>query len=206
MQGNRVALQQPQRIRRGETETEIRVAADAVDLEAIHRLRYHVFCEELGFMAPEQYPYECEVDEHDPSSLHLGAFGPDGQPVACLRLVLERPFPLETHCRTFPHVDLGSFRAAEASRMCAAPELRRPGEEKRRQAILVRLYHELLRCCRKRGIEYWLGAIEDPFVQRLNAMGYGCEPIGPEVDYHGPVTPYRASVARGLAVHGEMLQ
>jgi N-acyl-L-homoserine lactone synthetase len=201
-----MALRKAERVYQPEPEVEVRLAADAVEVEAIHRLRYRVFCEELGFMDPDRYPDGSEIDDHDPDSLHFGAFGADGEPIASCRLVLARPFPLEAHCPIFPELDLGSFRGAEISRICAGPELRKKGEGKRRQAILMRLYHQVLRRCRERTIGYWLGVLEAPFVQRLNAIGYGCEAIGPEVDYHGPVTPYRASVLRGLALHGERLQ
>jgi N-acyl amino acid synthase of PEP-CTERM/exosortase system len=53
------------------------------------------------------------------------------------------------------------------------------------------LYHESKRL----GITHWLVAMERSLDLMLRRMGFHFKPVGPEVDYYGPVRPYLATIA-----------
>jgi N-acyl amino acid synthase of PEP-CTERM/exosortase system len=56
--------------------------------------------------------------------------------------------------------------------------------------MLKFLYQET----KRRGISHWLIAVERSLHVRLHRMGWPFVPVGPEVDYYGPVRPYLAEV------------
>ena len=63
------------------------VISDPQDLQAIYRLRYRVYCEERGFLAPADYPDRLERDHFDDHSVNFAAFDQDGRIAAAVRLV-----------------------------------------------------------------------------------------------------------------------
>lgn len=83
------------------------LAADTQEfLDAVYRIRYGVYCEELGYENKDQFPDGREKDEYDDHSLHcLLMHRPSGQYIGCVRLVLapqkdsRTPFPFELACR-----------------------------------------------------------------------------------------------------------
>jgi N-acyl amino acid synthase of PEP-CTERM/exosortase system len=48
----------------------------------------------------------------------------------------------------------------------------------------------MYRYSRKNGIRYWYAAMERSLARSLDKMGFRFVPIGPQVDYYGPVTPH----------------
>lgn len=48
---------------------------------------------------------------------------------------------------------------------------------------------------KRRGITHWVAAMEQGLHVMLKRRGFVLTPIGPEVDYHGPVRPYLAEIA-----------
>ncbi|MDO9425138.1 MAG: PEP-CTERM/exosortase system-associated acyltransferase [Methylobacter sp.] len=105
----------------------------------VYKLRYQVYCVEMGFQNPEEFPEGIEFDEYDPHSSHylirhrgLGIY------IATTRLILpdannrEKPFPMEKHSqidnvnllKTMPRHNL-----AELSRFCVSKEFRRRKNE-----------------------------------------------------------------------------
>lgn len=71
-------------------------------LEEVFRLRYQIFCEELGWFQPSLFPEQMEGDEYDRRSTHiLLQHRPSGYYVGTARLVLAdpsdlgKPFPIE---------------------------------------------------------------------------------------------------------------
>lgn len=65
--------------------------------------------------------------------------------------------------------------------------------------ILLGMYRELYRYSRANGIRYWYAAMEKHLANSLRKMGFPFKPIGPEVDYYGPVTPYMADLDEVVA-------
>jgi N-acyl amino acid synthase of PEP-CTERM/exosortase system len=60
--------------------------------------------------------------------------------------------------------------------------------------ILLGMYRELYRYSRANGVRYWYAAMEKHLANSLFKMGFPFRPIGPAVDYYGPVTPYLADL------------
>lgn len=56
--------------------------------------------------------------------------------------------------------------------------------------LLLGMYREMYRHSRANGIRYWYAAMERSLARSLDKMGFRFVPIGPQVDYYGPVTPY----------------
>jgi N-acyl amino acid synthase of PEP-CTERM/exosortase system len=48
---------------------------------------------------------------------------------------------------------------------------------------------------KRRGVTHWVAAMERSLQVMLKRMGFPFTPIGPEVDYYGPVRPYVAEIA-----------
>ena len=75
---------------------------------------------------------------------------------------------------------------------------RREGSERRRlqPEILLGILRQVYRHCKLNGIEYWFMALEKPLARLLSRLFFfSLEPIGEQVDYYGPVTPYILSMA-----------
>lgn len=56
--------------------------------------------------------------------------------------------------------------------------------------LLLGMYREMYRYSRANGIRYWYAAMERSLARSLDKMGFKFVPIGPQVNYYGPVTPY----------------
>jgi N-acyl amino acid synthase of PEP-CTERM/exosortase system len=56
--------------------------------------------------------------------------------------------------------------------------------------LLLGMYREMYRHSRANGIRYWYAAMERSLARSLEKMGFKFVPIGPQVDYYGPVTPH----------------
>lgn len=132
----------------------------------------------------------------------------------------QQPYPFETHCTTFPDfVYPGRDTAAEISRLVVKKTHRRrrgdsmegisqdfmekgstktikPKSTVRRDKrgnsplLLLGMYREMYRHSRQNGIRYWYAAMERSLARSLEKMGFKFVPIGPQVDYYGPVTPH----------------
>jgi N-acyl amino acid synthase of PEP-CTERM/exosortase system len=132
-------------------------------------------------------------------------------------------FPFEEHCRVFDDfVFPAREQSGEISRLVVRKSYRRrPGDslegvsrefveegnagsiqphtsKKKRQGnsplILLGMYREMYRYSRKNGIRYWYAAMEQGLARSLRKAGFIFMPIGPEVDYYGPVTPFMADL------------
>jgi len=60
--------------------------------------------------------------------------------------------------------------------------------------LLLGMYREMYRYSRQNGIRYWYAAMERSLARSLDKMGFKFVPIGPQVDYYGPVTPHMADL------------
>lgn len=132
-------------------------------------------------------------------------------------------FPFEQHCRAlFDNVPLPPReQCAEVSRLVVrknyrrrsgdslagvsaefttgsnAPSLTVGAPAERRSAspqILLGLYREMYRYSLENGIRYWYAAMERSLARALARFEFVFAPIGLEVDYYGPVTPYVADL------------
>lgn len=133
-------------------------------------------------------------------------------------------YPFESHCAPFPEFTAPDREtAAEVSRLVVRKTFRRrrgdsmegiskdfvekgstksiqPRSTVRRDKrgnsplLLLGMYREMYRYSRQNGIRYWYAAMERSLARSLGKMGFKFVPIGPQVDYYGPVTPHMADL------------
>jgi len=180
-------------------------------LEDVFRLRYQVYCKERLFLSASDYPHGAERDEFDDFAVHFGALDPAGGLVGAVRLILpECPvFPIEQRVPPLPlsaNLPLHG-ECAEVSRLTISKEFRRtlstgsangpqgvaqrPGYVLRKvSSVTLGLCHLMYLECQEGQIGYCLALMERPLHLLLRLHGFVFRPIGPEIDCHGPVTPY----------------
>lgn len=61
--------------------------------------------------------------------------------------------------------------------------------------IIFGLYKVMYQASKRQGITHWFAAMEKPLLRLLQRYSFDFKPIGPEMDYYGPVTPYFAEIA-----------
>jgi len=83
----------------------VAIATEPQVLDAVHQVRYRVYCEEFGFEPIERCPDERERDAFDTQSTHcLITHVPSGSPAGCVRMVPtpmgrpDLPLPFERNC------------------------------------------------------------------------------------------------------------
>jgi N-acyl amino acid synthase of PEP-CTERM/exosortase system len=130
-----------------------------------------------------------------------------------------RAYPFEGHCKPFDEFAMPPREgAAEISRLVVRKTYRRRrgdsmqgvskeflekgstaaiaprtiSSEQRGNSplLLLGMYREMYRYSRANGIRYWYAAMERSLARSLDKMGFKFVPIGPQVNYYGPVTPY----------------
>ncbi|NOZ43448.1 MAG: PEP-CTERM/exosortase system-associated acyltransferase [Alphaproteobacteria bacterium] len=197
-----------------------RLTEDMRDLKKLYQLRYDVYCRQKGFLEPADYPDQCETDVFDQHSLHFGAFDDFGNALGTLRLVRNssRGFPMLGHC----DIDVPDHildNAGEISRLAVSKTIRKRQDDgdygmavndagvdaapikrlennrrSHRPDIVIGLYKSLYQESRKHGITHWIAAMEPGLLKLLRRFYFTFEPIGPQVDYYGPVRPYMVSL------------
>ncbi len=186
-----------------------------------YRLRYEIYCHETGFLPAEEYPDGFEKDEYDEHSIHFVAADKDDNVIGTLRLIRDSVdgFPLEQHCPNYDRskIDFPRSGLAEISRLTVSKDWRRrkndglygmqsyrstienpiPDEihQKRKRPIIVfGLYKVMYMESKKEGITHWYAAMEQKLFETLKKFSFVFEPIGPENDYYGPVTPFLGKI------------
>ncbi len=192
---------------------------DKALFSTIEELRYQVYCEECGFLAPKDYPEKRETDEHDASSAHFAALNHSEQLVGYVRLVLPdalQGFPFQTHCVSILDSVIlpPPAQSAEISRLMvhknyrrrhgekppagfssAEPEAPRANDQRNPSPqIMLTLYREMYVYSVNNDIRYWYAAMERSLARILTRMNFGFQQIGPFTDYYGPVAPYVADL------------
>ena len=127
-------------------------------------------------------------------------------------------YPFEGHCKVFEDFAMPArANSAEISRLVVRKTFRRrrgdsmegisrdfaekgttagiqppTANEKRGYSplLLLGMYREMYRHSRAHGIRFWYAAMERSLARSLEKMGFKFMPIGPQVNYYGPVTPH----------------
>jgi N-acyl-L-homoserine lactone synthetase len=162
-------------------------------MDLSYRLRYQVYCVERAFLQAGNYPDQRERDEFDRYSLHLGVLDREGRLKATSRLIQISVFglPLFRHCQLFPdetEVYRPTNRVAEVSRLCMSRQLAEPGGG--RAVVIPTMYRTLYQVSKRAGFTHWLVATERGLHRLLTNFGFPFRPVGPHIDYFGPVAPY----------------
>ena len=170
------------------------IDADPVLMDESYRLRYQVYCVERGFLDPAHYADRLERDEFDRYSLHLGVVDSDGKLRATSRLIQSSVLglPLFRRCEIFAahesEVYCPTNRFAEVSRLCMSRDV---GERRMdRAAVIPTMYRGLYQFSKRAGFTHWLVATERGMHRLLTNFGFPFRPVGPYIDYFGPVAPY----------------
>ncbi|KZK99891.1 MULTISPECIES: PEP-CTERM/exosortase system-associated acyltransferase [unclassified Pseudovibrio] len=181
------------------------------------KLRFQIFCEETGFLPKENYPNGYERDRYDDTSIHIGCYfhpSPTERILAGSVRVVDTPSgqtPMLDHCiidEKFKDLFGGREDVVELSRMCVRSSFRRrytgspkasgasidldqPAQE---SAIFLCLMKGVYQVCKRKEILNWLIATEASVHRNLQRNMIFLQPIGPEVDYFGPVRPYLVNI------------
>lgn len=197
----------------------IHPSRDKASFTAIEELRYQVYCQECGFLPPENYPDKRERDEHDADSAHFAALNEADDLVGYVRLVFPDAleiFPFQMHCVSLLDGVIlpPAAQTAEISRLMVHKHYRRrqgerppagisslepeaPRAEDQRSPspqIMLTLYREMYTYSVNNDIRYWYAAMERSLARILTRMNFGFQQIGPFTDYYGPVAPYVADL------------
>lgn len=218
-QSNRLALRQPNHP--PSRHFSFFRAERAADLIAACRLRYQVYCIERRLLDKGAYPQRIERDDFDPHSLHFLARHTSGLHAGTARLVLNSPlgFPLARHCELAPDYAFLKDRGApalsgyaEISRLAVSRNFRHRNTDtfyggpprhfvseseavsRNTPEIVSGLYRLLYQDSKRNGVSHWVVAMERGLHVILKRLGFVFTPIGPEIDYFGPVRPYVASI------------
>jgi N-acyl amino acid synthase of PEP-CTERM/exosortase system len=183
----------------------------------VQRLRYDVYCEELGFLSPENYGARLESDDFDGHSVQFAALNRQKDVVATLRLVRDSPlgFPIERRAASLwaAFADLPRDKTVEISRLVLAKQYRRratdgrygvagrepdgsAGAEQRSPypRILFGLFRMMFEESVNTGLTHWLAAMEPWLQQFLDRFGFTFTAVGGPIEYFGEVVPYAARI------------
>ncbi len=204
---------------------DFRIIDNTKYLRDSYALRYDVYCNERDFLTPGNYPSKLEIDHFDEHAIHIGAIDREGVLVGTLRLVLpsKRGLPLFKHCELFnentDYASLPHSSTAEISRLAvsrshrrrtnnvlsdlanqknAAPSTHDEDEamhRRHRPEIILGLYKTMYQVSKRQGITHWFAAMEKTLLRLLHRYSFAFTPIGPQIDYYGPVTPYLTKIA-----------
>ncbi|MDP2561301.1 PEP-CTERM/exosortase system-associated acyltransferase [Psychrobium sp. 1_MG-2023] len=189
---------------------------------AVHHIRYDVYCEELKF-EPEN-EQKMEVDEFDAfSEFCMVQHRTTENFAGCVRIVCpkdsEQLLPLEKYCEdsitdeVLTPKNYSRESICEVSRLAVPKQFRRRNSDKFEGAATGAFNEELyseseMRCfpfiavglyicachtVKRMGIEHAFVMMEPRLARSLKMLGINFTRIGPVVDYHGKRAPYHLS-------------
>ncbi len=207
---------------------EVLIANTPELLKEVYRIRFQVLCVEKRLPGFDRALYSDgqEKDNYDSHSIHtLLRHRPTGNFIGTVRLILfdpsnpEKRFPIEVHAQVDPKLcDLSKLerrQTAEISRFVVVGQFNRRKAERRnlktrligireridrRNAphLALALIAGIVRMCASSDIRNGL-SIMDPALNRLfSCFGWGLNPVGPLIEYHGLRQPYFIRVAEAL--------
>ncbi len=197
------------------------VAADTDALrDEVYRLRYEVYCRELGYEDPSAFGDGREVDAHDAHALHcLLRHRPSGVYAGCVRLVrpdpraLDAPLPFEKVCAghlwpgALETVTAGRSQVGEISRLAVParfrrrqgergtpggvlPERGKAGRGRRTPPIALGLYLAAAAAGLCEGLEGVFALMEPRLARRLHGYGIHFRQVGDAVEHRGERAPF----------------
>ncbi|MBB5017596.1 N-acyl amino acid synthase of PEP-CTERM/exosortase system [Chitinivorax tropicus] len=179
------------------------------------KLRYQVYCLEKRFLSAQHFENGEEFDHYDLDSTHFAAIDQTDELVGTIRIVGQHThrYPLQEHCEvSLPGLPRS---AVEISRLAVSKQYRRRANDdaygassdyvmlppsvreqsvRMRPEIVLGLYRAVFHYCQAQQIEYLLAAMETGLLRLLNRLCMDFVPIGPEVDYYGPVRPFMLNI------------
>lgn len=205
------------------------IIADTPRSKNIHyRLRYQVYCEELGFEDKTQYPGQMEFDTWDKHSVHfLVRNRYSGAWLGTLRVVFHNSlsFPFESRCSADQQLAINDYlQSVEISRLCVIKEARRfqksapslatdqkPTLESSNKIIhYLHTHHAKQRCLMwgllraavvysaEHNLKHWFFLATQSLAQCIQKAGFEMEKIGLTPTDAGQRYPYKLNVENFL--------
>lgn len=196
-----------------------RIARAAEEVEAAHRLRYQVYCEETGYLCKEDNPDGLEIDEHDSHSIQsVLYYRPLNLAAGTVRVVL--PVKDVPYCnqparmaapaldqlpdRILPKKSTGeisrfaihsSFRKRQDDGLYASVYDVRLGNDPRRVLphMTLGLMTSIFEITLEAKLTHLCAIIDPALLRLLRMLGLRFEAVGPLVEFHGPRQPVFAS-------------
>lgn len=199
-----------------------RPARTLEDQHAAWRLRYHIYCEDSGFLPKEQAIPGLEQDVYDPHShqsllLHHSSgflagtvrlILPDATQEAMALPALTQAPSLRAHCAAWRAQGL----VGEVSRFSIDPRFRqRAGQIYAAQGqkpamlatMLLGLVLAALDMARTHHIEHLVALVDPVLVRLLHRIGVYWQPVGATVYYHGVRQPSHICCTQAIALLAE---
>jgi N-acyl-L-homoserine lactone synthetase len=160
---------------------QFRQAHSAVDMQAIYRLRYEVYCLERHYLDAKDYPEMQEQDEYDVHSVHIIAVDTDApeKALGCLRLIRNNPFgfPCEQHFNMRKRAPIPDC-TIEWSRLIISPDSRRIW-----RYLFMGIVKEYYLYGREVGLQTCYAILEKPMFHQMCRLGLLLEIVG-EGEWH----------------------
>jgi N-acyl-L-homoserine lactone synthetase len=150
----------------------------------VYRIRYQVFCLEMGFEFESDARREIDMD--DPRSVHFLVMRNDGGAVAAARMILPeigKPLPTERVADHLEIVPADITRMGEISRMTILPPFRR------QLSIHNLIIRELITIAADYNLVGAIAVMEPVFIRYWNRLGIHFKPIGGLIEHHGVRQP-----------------
>jgi len=186
-----------------------------------YKLRYQVYVEEFGFESADEHPDGLEMDQWDEHSVHiLVTETATGAPAGTARIIRHSPIGLPVEhipCQlNYPEgVAPLPEESIEISRFVVAKPYRRgfgrkaygtalhnnDKEAMKAPEMMLGIIAKIFWTLRAMKSNWVYLVTEDKVIRACHSYGFGSAffQLGPEVDYHGPRTPYVARLTELLA-------
>lgn len=167
------------------------------EIEAMHRHRYRLFVDLMGWRALES-PDRLDIDEFDnPNATYLVAIDARGEVCGSVRLMPTwRPHMLKT---LFPEYVEGEVPAGPGIWEWTRHAPGDPAFPKdTNRAARMALHIGIMEFALSRGIDSFTGIVETRVLPKMLDMGWRCDPLGPPVEYgEGVAFAFHARVEPG---------
>ncbi|MCU0536706.1 MAG: PEP-CTERM/exosortase system-associated acyltransferase [Hydrococcus sp. Prado102] len=196
------------------------VFANTAELkQEVYRIRYEVYCQELGYESPDKFPDRLESDSYDERSLHcMLKHRISGQYAGCVRLVFPDPYqsdrslPISKICSLDLDLkELPTHSFGEVSRLAVIDRFRRRTGESQTPAGLLLFPNQTQEEREKRGfpiiaLSLYLAAtcigmesgmdrvlvlMEPRLARHLRYFGFLFTQIGDFIEFRGKRGPYQ---------------
>lgn len=156
-----------------------------------YRLRYRIYCQELGWLPADQKSYALEHDEFDEKrSIIFLAITDSGEPIGTSRLILpgNSPLPIEAHFDLDRLRDIESIYGktsygVEVSRFIVLKN----GEAKEHEITLM-LCKAMINTCLRSGVSHMFLSADQRFFRLLRMLGFCIYDIGNSAFFMGSRT------------------
>jgi len=160
----------------------VKLLNETHDIKLSHRLRYDIFCEELGWV-PKRSD-RIDTDDYDNNAVYFGVFNGHNELLAFLRIIRSAgDFMLENEFRSLVCKEYRikkDHETVEISRLCVTSRARSNRIEGNfgTHGISILLYKAVYQWCVQNNIRYLYCVVERTIFRLLNSRGFTCRMLG----------------------------